>query len=303
MSSQFVSITKESFMLIDVENTNPVAEFKDLMLEKNKRIYEIRMKSKRLWLKLPPVMLRYGFKTNSFKPGITTEGSVVMVLNNHLHQYIETVDNRIFENFDKLFRGTVLNNMMMTKNAVQKMCKSSIWNGALKLTVSSESTVFFNENRETIEGTVGLTKLKEGTICSMVIEPSFAWIMNGTIGIRWDARQVRFGGTLPETDSTDYSEEEIDSGISSLNKTQKKGFSLLKDDTDSEEESPKQKSKGKEPAKSITKGFSLLDSSSSSDEGDVRTRKTGPSKIALKSTKPVIAPKKWRLAPDSSDSD
>lgn len=175
-------------------------EIENINLKKNKRVYNIlitpennvdKFESQKILIKCNNITLKNGFNINQFKQSENgNEGTIVLDLSDKI-EYIDSFDTKIRTEFENVYGGTVINNMKLTYNSIKQMFRSSTYMNTLRVNISKDSCVFFDENRELILDPNYLELLKSNIKLGAVIEPAFLWIMNQKIGIHWDVKQIK----------------------------------------------------------------------------------------------------------------
>ena len=161
-------------------------------LIKSKKLFNIRSNGKRLWIKHRNTCIKYGFTKNQYKSD-AKDGTIVIILNNEGQHVISSIDDIVQQRFISMYTNTILNNMMLTENVIKSMFKQSLYNNTLKVTLSPDTCKLFDEKKIRIDN-INFTDdygLTAGEEISIIFEPSFAWMMNKKIGIRWDVRQIQ----------------------------------------------------------------------------------------------------------------
>ena len=217
-----------------------VAAMRSVSVAKVKRVFEIRLFDSPLTIKTK-CRIKYGFATNKFKPELLNAGSVVLQLTPSMIALIEELDERVCRYFEDTFTGSILNNVMMTKNATRAIFRPSVYSGSLRVHVSGDSCALIDEDNTTVldGGNPDLLarRLRAGEAIGLVVQPAFAWFMNKRIGVRWNARQIRLKIPMTgkefmvEEEEVDMDEEEEEEGT----KNRKRTIDALFDDSDDED--------------------------------------------------------------------
>ena len=172
------------FICVD-NNDSTLAD--SLNMEKNKKLYEIRKGGKRLWIKCENITVRYSYSNQYGKQdgtfGITGDESFVNA--------VSMIDHFVLEEFHKLYGGKIIDNTVMTDNTINTMFRSSLFNDILKVSVNETNCAFFKSDATLMKNPDLRDILREKVTMATVIEPAFAWVFQGKIGIRWNCRQVR----------------------------------------------------------------------------------------------------------------
>ncbi len=200
-----------------------------LIIVKKKSIYEIRTTDdKELWLKVNQCSLKYGYAEDKFKAD--KAGNVMLADMNNLTDSVDAIDQFVIDKMTTQYQGRILNNIMITKDTVKKMFRASMYNGTLRVSVDPAKCPLFDNKGVSIESN-DLTILKKGLGVQVFIQPSFAWLFNGKIGIKWHARQIKLGG--PTTDQPEPDSDE-DEPAAETPRTATQNLALF-DDADDEE--------------------------------------------------------------------
>lgn len=178
----------KDFICVDTKSID-ASEISDIQIEKNKRIFYIRKQDKRLWIKSKNAVIKYTYAKNQFKMD-SNEGIISITIDDELDAVVSLIDKIVCDKFS----GTIVNNMMITENTIKNMFKESIYNGNLRLSLTPESCDVFDSDKNHLENIDFPETLIADTLISVVIEPTFVWMMNKKIGIHWDARQIQIHG-------------------------------------------------------------------------------------------------------------
>lgn len=165
------------------------SELNDMEMVKGTKRFNILKNGKKLWIKSHNLTIKYPFAVNTFKK--TEDGTVVFNIPRSLTDAVNVVDKFVLDEFLKLYSGQILNNVVMTENTIKMMCRSSLYGGTLRVCVSNDSCTVFDEKQNLIETPKFSDILHNDLRIAVIVEPAFAWMMNGKIGIHWDARQIR----------------------------------------------------------------------------------------------------------------
>lgn len=180
------------FMCAAVESV----DVSDLEIQKNKKLFDIRKSGKRLWIKCDNVTIKYGHSANQYKAVEAKEGTFVLNVDADLRNVVNAIDQCVVNEFAKMYKGTILNNIMMTPRTLSGMFRPSLYNGTLRLYVSPMNCGVFRSDRSKVVEPDMDNILREDLSLGVVIEPAFAWMMNQKIGIHWDCRQVKLHSYL-----------------------------------------------------------------------------------------------------------
>lgn len=142
-------------------------------------MYDIRNNSKRIWIETGDLIITSKFSKNIFKPG-SNEGSIVAELNPEFLNIVQNFERKIKAIFLEKFGGKPISGIMMTRDTIDQIFKSV--SDPMRISCDPASCVVLNDGIS-LEGVSG--------IGNFVVEPSYLWIMNGRIGVRWNARQIR----------------------------------------------------------------------------------------------------------------
>lgn len=182
-------MSQDNFICVNATDVSNVTT--DACLEKNKKIYDIRKSGKRLWIKFDDVTVRYPYSVNQYGKADSKDGTFVVTADNGLRNVVDMIDDFVKTEFQKLYRGKVINNIMMTQGTIDSMFRSSLYNDTLRLYVNPSNCAIFKSDASIIKTPNLADILTEGLKIGIVIEPNFAWVFNNKIGIHWDARQVK----------------------------------------------------------------------------------------------------------------
>jgi Fe-S cluster assembly iron-binding protein IscA len=281
---------KDTTPFVCINASGSSDEFTEMSLDKSSKKWLIRKEGKRLWIKCSnQASIKYPFQANKFKEN-ATDGTVVFNVDGVLQSTIELVDEFVFNEFNKSYKGKVVNNVMMTEKTVRDMFRPSMYNGTLRVSVAPESCVIFSKDRGLVKDVNLADTLKEDLSVSLVIEPAFAWVMNGKIGIHWDATQIKINGSLSSVNAFKGNKPSIFSSPSSKPKPVAPDAFLLsmRKDSDSDEA----------PSKPVEK--KILEK-----KVDVKSKSTtdGVKKKKLKKKLQKKMELEFGMRPDSSDSE
>lgn len=192
-----------NFVVHDTSNGAP--DMSTWTLTKNKRLFDIRGSAgKHAWLKINQCVLKYGYSENKFNS--ESPGTVVLSGLHEVLESVEAVDKFVIDSMIAQFRGKSLNNIMITDNTIQEMFRSSAYAETLKVSVTEKTCKIFDSNASLITNKSLADTLTSGLNLLVMVQPSFAWMMNSKIGIRWDAKQIRISGSThdrPDPDNGD----------------------------------------------------------------------------------------------------
>jgi hypothetical protein len=220
------TITEQDFICTSMESL----DISDLSVEKNKKIFDIRKSGKRLWIKCDNVTVKYGYSMNQYKSVDTKEGTFVLHVNESLRNLINVIDQYVMNEFCKMYRNTILNNIMITQGTISTMFRSSLYNDTLRLYISPLSCAIFRTDQSKIEEPDMENIIREDLSLAVIIEPAFAWMMNQKIGIHWDCRQVKL---CHDRRILDKSKQKQKNAIENK-KNKFSMLSILQDDDDSD---------------------------------------------------------------------
>jgi len=186
----------------DLSTMNPAEEFvcialtnldvSNMTLEKNKKIFDIRKDGKRLWIKCDRVSIKYPYTPNQYRcTEAGKEGTFVVNVDEDLSAMVRMIDATVLSKFEDLYKGTVLNNVAMTENAIRTMFRPSLYSDTLRISVSANNCGVFRSDGTLIPSPDLSTIIKDDASMGIVIEPAFAWMFNQKIGIHWDVRQIK----------------------------------------------------------------------------------------------------------------
>lgn len=182
--------TPDDFICVEVNEVENPDFCKDMGIEQNKKIFDIRKSGKRLWIKCDSVTVKYPFASNQYKTD-AKEGTFVLNADSAITSMIELVDKVVKDEFIRLFNGKVLNNIMMTAGAINDMYRSSSYKDTMKVYVSPANCAVFGIDGSRIPDPDIKSVLNDDVHMGVVLEPAFAWMFQQKIGVHWDARQIK----------------------------------------------------------------------------------------------------------------
>lgn len=171
-----------------IETKNQITS--DIKIEKSKKVYTIfhELNGKEVLFKFNNVTISQWFTQNTFK-NIETEGTITISSDNtNLIDIINHFDNFMSDIFKEQYSGSSISNIMMTDRSIDQIFRSSLFNETLRVNVSTNTCSIFDKNKNLLND-FPLTVLK-GQNVSVIVRPSFIWIVNQKIGIRWDLIQL-----------------------------------------------------------------------------------------------------------------
>lgn len=285
----------DDYHVVHIDKSQTV---KDVILEKNKKLYDIRVDGKRLWIKSTAASIKYPYSTNKFN-----KTSVVFNLDDTMIQAVKAVDAHVYDHYKNEFVGKIMNNMKMTDKTLQTMFRDSLYNGTLSTYVSADNCAVFSKEKGLISDPNLGELLKSDVNVSIVVEPAFSWYMDKKIGIHWDLRQVKINGMMSSANRRFVQPKTTP-------------WAIKKDDDDEKnhiDPVSKAKTDGAKKYKDFAaSGWKLSMNDSSDDEGENKpvspraklSKKTASSTEKEKKTLPDIvslAGQSWRIQQDSSD--
>jgi hypothetical protein len=170
--------------------SDPDAMIAGMTVQKNGKLFDIRRNAKRIWIQCDDAIVKYGYAPDQYKVD-SKDGTFVLHTNDVIASVVETVDKVVLSEFESMFTGKILNNIVMTKNAIRTMFRPSLYAETLRLTVSPLNCAAFRSDGSNMVNPNFPDILKPDTSLSVIIEPAFAWMYNRKIGIHWDARQIK----------------------------------------------------------------------------------------------------------------
>jgi len=187
----------DDFVCMDISSIDDINGTHDtpnpalgLGLIENGKIFDIKKDGKRLWIKCPDVVIKYPYSTNSYKPS-QKDGTIVLHASDALTTMVDVIDGVVKQEFNRLYDRKILDNIMMTKGAIDDMFRSSLYNDTLRVYVSEKNCAVFSKEGILDREADFSTTLKSDLSLGVVLEPAFAWMFRGKIGIHWDARQIK----------------------------------------------------------------------------------------------------------------
>ena len=155
-----------------------------LSLTKVKRNHDIRHASgDHVYLFAERVKVRFPYSENTFRPG--SAGNIVLNVSPELAEVINQVDNYVVTEMQRMYKGEILNNIMITPNTFKMMLKPSINRDAIRVTFDTGQVKILDSQGDEVSSDA----LTKDTEVDILIEPAFAWIMGQKLGIHWDLRQ------------------------------------------------------------------------------------------------------------------
>lgn len=190
MAAANTDVNIEEFICVQVNEVNNPDFSKDMVIDKNKKIFDIRKSGKRLWIRCDSVSVKYPFAPNQYKTD-AREGTFVIYADSAITSMIKLVDDVVKNEFMRLYKGEILNNIMMTPGTIDKMYRSSLYKDTMKICISPTNCAIFDKNHTLIVEPDIKSYIRSDMHLGIVLEPAFAWMFNQKIGIHWDARQVK----------------------------------------------------------------------------------------------------------------
>jgi hypothetical protein len=262
----------ENFECLSIKDVQTIPV--DMSLVKSGKVFDIRRKGKRLWITCDDVIVKYPYSANQYKTN-SKDGSFVVFASHPLKVMVETIDQVVLEKFITMHNRTILNNMMLTENSIKKMFRPSLYNDTFRLTVNPSNCAVFRSDGSRIVDPRLTDIVKSDTKLSIIVEPTFVWMFNHRIGLRWDARQIKLSKLTFKTDYIGFKPPKRDANASDAlvdsisppsqkNETRKKCFNLVFDMDDHDEQEDSQSSNQQQPS-SDRKRYTLLLNSSDDD--------------------------------------
>ena len=191
------------------DSANGDLDTSTLALTKNKRLFDIRLvNGKRLWLKVPPCTLKYGYTDNQYKSD--SPGTMVLTDIGDVLESVEAVDRFVVDQMISQYKGTSLNNIMITENTVHSMFRPSVYRDTLRLSVDAKGCHIYDKAGKRISNPKVGEILAQGVSLTVLAQPSFAWMMGQKIGVRWDARQIKLADPV---DNDPFGDPDEDPGV------------------------------------------------------------------------------------------
>lgn len=227
--------------------SDPDAITAGMTVQKNGKLFDIRKNGKRIWIRCDDAIVKYGYASDQYKAD-SKDGTFVLHTNDVIASVVDVVDKVVLKEFEFMFTGEILNNIVMTKNAIRTMFRPSLYAETLRLTVSPANCAAFRSDGSHMVNPNFPDILKPDTSLSVIIEPAFAWMYNRKIGIHWDARQIKmtklsFRTTFPgfKPPRTKESANKVDDGKRNGGEQSVKKYTLLFDESDDEEKTSDKK--------------------------------------------------------------
>lgn len=174
---------------------------------KKKSVFDIRApEGKQLRLKVDKCGIKYGYSDNLYKSA--SPGTIVVSDMGDLAESVEVIDQFVIDSLTQQYIGSSLDNVMITKNTISTMFRSSLYNGTVRVTVDDKCLVFDKNGNKIISPNLKDILSKDLTI-QLVFQPSFAWMMKPKIGVRWDAKQIKILGSFRDQPDPESDDEQM----------------------------------------------------------------------------------------------
>ena len=122
-----------------------MCDFDFNLIQLKSSMYDIRNKSKRIWVETGDMNITSKFSKNIFKPD-SNEGTIVAELNPQFLDTLQKFEDKVKNAFLNEFGGKPISGIMMTSDTVSQIFKSAQINNLFRISCDPKTFVVWNND-------------------------------------------------------------------------------------------------------------------------------------------------------------